>query len=526
VGAVVGEQDESGLGRIPNILCYPLHSSLAVEVHAARDVQIGKTRLLVIRLQTNSNTVKSAQITVRAASAGLRLMTADAFVSIPGINFVKSKEPGMLNLPSLEAGSDITISLPYDLESNLPQVVISLDCQYTTSFGTFRYLSNPSVVVDLALDVSVHDLFKHSMLFSRFQIRASKGIPLLVSSVDLADTDRFAVEAPPCELTPMLVVPQQDGIVLYKIKSKSREQMERQSVKQEQPLQLRVEYQPLDEKVLALMQHALRRALAQSGFVHLTSLVCQVLSQVVRQLQQIHLEEIALVNEFRTPEFDYMGWNDLLNGLEPALRQGLALWLREWHQKNRVFRLASHHSDIPHNQQNVHSLKIDVPLPRLQVLCTAEISLLSRDFVSQGTVITATVSVHHSRRWETSTPTAKDVGSGNDELGFSLEVDAPADMWLLGGDRRMSFVSSERDVKTFDLLLVPLRVGRLLLPEVNVQWGGQGDEVRCETDYRSAGETVMVIADVKSTTIGMSAMLAGSEAVLVGSESRLLQLAA
>lgn len=514
--------DGSFLERLPHILCYPTDKCLVASINASRDIHINKTRLLEIELQTGRNIVQRGQLNLRAASAGLRLITAEAIIADEAVGLTKGKEPGTLDLANLDANSSITISLPYDLESNLSQITISLDFRYTTSAGTFQYLSNPSILVDLALDVNVHDLFRDDVLFSRFQIRASRGIPLLVSSVQLSDTNRYAVEAPPCELTPMLVLPRQDGIMLYKIKPKGQGRIERQSVKIEEPLQLSVKYLLLDESVLAVMQQSLLQALDHSSFGHLKFLLRNALAQLSRSLSHGSLEELALLNEFHLPDYEVMGWSELLDGLQPSVRQELATWLRQWHKQNRVLSLAANKGrDESTSLQRLHTIKIDVPLPRLQILHTASLSLPSKGFVSQGSVLTANVSVYHTRRWETRSSTVPTMSSRGQELDFSLEVDAPPDVWLLGGDRRTSFVSLEAEVKTFELLLVPLKTGRLLLPEVIVRWNGQSEEeVRCETDFRSAGETVVVAADVKSTSVGLNEMVTGTEIMLMASERR------
>ena len=68
---------------------------------------------------------------------------------------------------------------------------------------------------------------------------------------------------------------------------------------------------------------------------------------------------------------------------------------------------------------------------------------------------------------------------------------------------------------------MPLKTGRLLLPEVNVRWEDAGEgEVRCETDFQSAAETVQVVAAMKSATVGVSEMAPGSEAAIAGCQRR------
>ena len=60
---------------------------------------------------------------------------------------------------------------------------------------------------------------------------------------------------------------------------------------------------------------------------------------------------------------------------------------------------------------------------------------------------------------------------------------------------------------TFALLLLPQRTGQLIFPSVEIRVvenkdeDGEGDEVSCETDYRSQAETVEVVTGLESTTV-------------------------
>ena len=87
-------------------------------------------------------------------------------------------------------------------------------------------------------------------------------------------------------------------------------------------------------------------------------------------------------------------------------------------------------------------------------------------------------------------------------------------------------------------MLVPLKVGNVLLPNVEIRarpnpkeedkrksggGGGKGvgedeGELNCETDYWSYGECVIVIPDVRSSTVGIGDM--GSRGVWLESTAR------
>lgn len=126
--------------------------------------------------------------------------------------------------------------------------------------------------------------------------------------------------------------------------------------------------------------------------------------------------------------------------------------------------------------------------------------------VTVGQAIPAELVIRHSRSWNSLDAKSGEVEIGDDdELEFFYEIQHSLEVWLVSGRKRAHFSAKEGQVHKFPILLVPLKAGNLLLPNVEVkqvipiEQGGEG--VSCETDYRSNGESVLVLADVRSTTV-------------------------
>ena len=162
------------------------------------------------------------------------------------------------------------------------------------------------------------------------------------------------------------------------------------------------------------------------------------------------------------------------------------------------------------------TLRIDVPLPRIHILQTVTLSLAEeKAYVAQGTPMLAKISVKHTRRWESKSAfKSASIASPDDSLDFMLEIDAPMDTWLIGGQRRRKFQAGEDEEVAFSIMLMPLRTGRLLMPEVVVRVAGAvAQDLRCETDYRSMGKTIQCIAGAKTTTVTLNQLSRNEEAV-------------
>lgn len=500
--------------RMPRVLIYPKSDALDVKVGVSRDIHIDKKRHLEVECSTGQNQIDRAELHLRSATAGLRLHTADAIVAKGEAQLCKAKVTGVVEFTNAPADAKITIRIPYDSEDGQRKIAISLDVTYYTSKGNFEYLSNPSLPTELALDVNVNDLFKSSALFSRFRVRASKGMPLQILDIDLEGNDRFDVEAPPCEITPMLVFPRQEATIMYKIKPK-HVQRGRQPIDVEKPLTLTLNYVCVHEAVILATEKRFEEAFSQTEFHHLSRLVLRSLSAAMRKLNPEYYTQAALLDEIGTPDYDFVDWKSLLDYLPPGISRGLQAWLSKWHEENNVFpiTLSSASKDSPNHL--LQTITIAVPLPRLHILHTVSLSLptSSTHLFSTGSLIPATVTISHTRQWDTP--------FSSDPLEFTYDIDAPVETWLIGGQRRTKFVAKEDEVLTWTIMLMPLKSGRLLLPSMEVRLIDRTEpNWTCETDYRSSAKTVVVIGDASTTTVGLSDGSGGSDAILMSSERR------
>jgi trafficking protein particle complex subunit 10 len=132
----------------------------------------------------------------------------------------------------------------------------------------------------------------------------------------------------------------------------------------------------------------------------------------------------------------------------------------------------------------------------------------------------AELRLSHTRQWDDPELLKERAGLSNveDPLEFVFEISTHSEDWLVGGQRRALFSTREHELRTFSIILIPLRVGHLLLPQVDVrpkpspgrpmsrgsaepQMSEPETTVTCETDCQSLSESVIVIPDVGSTTV-------------------------
>jgi hypothetical protein len=102
-------------------------------------------------------------------------------------------------------------------------------------------------------------------------------------------------------------------------------------------------------------------------------------------------------------------------------------------------------------------------------------------------------------------------------------------VWLVAGQRRAHFTVKEDEEHTAPIMLIPMRAGNALLPNVEIRArispkseakDDSGEQLNCEIDYLSYGESVMVVPDVRSSTVGIGEIGSSRSTVWLESEGR------
>ena len=176
---------------------------------------------------------------------------------------------------------------------------------------------------------------------------------------------------------------------------------------------------------------------------------------------------------------------------------------------------------------------ITVSIPQTHILHTASLSLTTPSTSSYSTIATAgqplttTLRISHTRRWASpsSLISAANLTDVTEPIDFVYTIDANPDTWLIAGQRRAHFTAREDEQLEWPIMLIPLKPGNALLPSIDIRAkvkpkeDGETEILNCETDCLSYGESVMVVPDVRSSTVGIGDMGLGSPRSVVWLES-------
>ncbi|KAI9849404.1 MAG: hypothetical protein M1838_000147 [Thelocarpon superellum] len=536
------------------IVYHPRPSALDATAALSHHLNLDTPRSIEITISSGWNHVRKGELRLRSASAGLRLRTADAEV-IDGDVVLSNREwPGVIEFTNLAADRTATITVPYGVERDVLDIAVKIEIAYTTDQGDFLYGTNATVAITLPLGVNVQEVFKRKALFSRFTISTATSIPLRVWDSRLDGPNSCRIEAGGSQTQHALVFPQQPVSLLYKIERTRRSSSSHVTEKGERSLALRIDYSCLDDEIRHGMERAFSDALGDSPYEPLRRLLTPVLlARGTGELTPEDMEAIGLCGEIHVRPYNDIGWADVISPLSSSERGGLEAWLRTWHERHSILPLPSAPA-----LGSRRTIIIPVELPQVSVVHTVDIELKpvrgEQSYVAVGQTLAARLRMTHSRDWgEGRARSREDAGA----LEFVYEIHASPDQWLVGGQKKAHFTAKEEDEQVFPLLLVPLRPGHLLLPTVEVHpftrdhrrnsnkdpsqpprashrspsslmgsspgldgsmpdplahpsRGGSSPgkmqlapSIACETDCRTLGQSILVIANLTSTTVNL-----------------------
>ncbi|KAL4978400.1 trafficking protein particle complex subunit 10 [Aspergillus desertorum] len=532
----------------PYILCYPPPEGLQARMEAPHLVDLEAMRTLELELNSGWNDINTGVLRVRPATAGLRLRVAEAEVVEGDIDINANNESGNIEFSQLRSHSVVRFRIPYTVEENPATLSARAEVTYETEQGRFSYSSAHNIVSALPISVNVQDIFKRDVLFSRFTISPATMIPLWLSKCSIPSSDVYQVQSNVGESVAMRVFPKQPASLLYKIQPRKDIVA---SPGSRQSLRLTVDFTCVDDECFDTVEKAFKESISTSEFARYTTLLTPHIVNAFRtQLSTPEMEVIGLVREVELLPYAAVRWEALLSALKEPM-DGLRAWLKQWHDSHPILLLPPQ----PSIQQR--HIIIPVDIPEIQVVHTAELRLTNLPFqaphAAVGQTITAELRLSHTRRW--CSPDQRENADG--PLEFSYDLHANPDLWMVGGRRRGNFTASEGETKTFAIMLLPQKAGHLLLPGLEIRSfvpsllqssssstsaatvAGMGAvaglgtpgigprqsvqvqrrPVGCEVDYRNHGETVLVLPDLRSTTVSLSG--GGQASWLIDSERRI-----
>jgi len=493
------------------VALYHRADALNVKLTASQHIQLDRNNTVDIDLDSGWNDIISAEIRVKAATGGLRILTSDAKCLDEGVDFSRSAESGVFHYGAVPPKTTVKVRFPYTVEHEVLNVAVRIEVSYKTEHGSYRFSKSPSVPVSLVLGVNVQDIFKHNALFSRFSVSTSSQSPIRIFDTELQGCELFDSEFGLPSQEPIIIFPKQPASLLYKIRRRAGIKVD---FKATRTMYLKLSYSVLQDDVEQVLTDSIQQDLRGTALsVYSRLLATTVIPRIQQDMTSHDLERACLLGHITTAPLASVNWTQFFTGLGKD-SQGdniailLATFLAKWQKSNTRLPLPTAkkiETAGSNSLQQTRTILIPVDIPPVTIVHTADIQLLTSSssaisdqatptIICTNQLVPANLHLKWTRAWDTATQPQHQT-----DLEFSYEVTAPGDSWLLGGRKKGHFVipaptlrDASRDaagqqdesgdapeyeglsstIETeadIPLLLIPLREGWLPYPNVEIR---------------------------------------------------------
>ena len=311
-----------------HILVWAEPQHLEVRLLHHKFVHLEQPKSIECEISSGQNEITQGKLLLRAASAGLRLHTADAEVKNKLINIMDTSQSGSIGFSSLTANSTVRIKLPYSLEGDLGEIVVRVEVIYNTKRGEFRYVSHLKLSVSLPVAVNVQDTFIGEILFSRFTIGTASATPLKILRTYIENDSSLIACCQSLGKTELDLFDRQPLSLVVKIQRAAN----RIDGKQ-QKLYLRIEYRSLDQDIYQAVEECFLKSLKATAYWLYSRLLMPALQKALRtSLATQDFESIGLSRETNLGSFEEYSWSPIVAAISPTRREELTNWLRNWYE--------------------------------------------------------------------------------------------------------------------------------------------------------------------------------------------------
>ena len=311
------------------ILVWPSCSGLEVSMVHFESINLEKPNSIKLTISSGRDTILSGKVTLRPASAGLRLHTAEAVALDNDYDIKGNARQGSICIDGISLECSATFRIPYSLENDLRDIGVQAIIEYSTAQGNFTFSSNANIPTLLPLAINVQDIFREDAVVSNFTIGTSTAVPVHISSCVLEGNPDFRTLSPPlsedgCDV--FLNQPLSMVSKIYRIVG-SKDSI----VPVEEKVLLKIRYRCLDKDIIASVEQRFSDALAHTPFQKFSRALKPFLRTAFRAtISAGDLEVFSLCREIAIGSYESWKWDSLIIGFGPEA-EGLSKWLKEWH---------------------------------------------------------------------------------------------------------------------------------------------------------------------------------------------------
>lgn len=316
------------------LLLWAQSRSLEARLSHSKTIHLERSKSILVEISSGWNDIIRGRLSLRAASAGLRLHTAQAELRNGKVLITDKVQTGNISFGQFLSNKTVDILVPYSLESDLRDIMVRAEVAYTTERGDFIYICNSKISTVLPITINVRDTFKESTLFSTFTVGTANSIPVKILRCIVEGNEDFSATSQIVNNVQLDVFVRQPLSLVSRICRTSRGKRGLDvSETLQKKLFLHVEYQCLDQKILAAAENVYSKALEATPLQKLSRLIIPaLLTNLSSRFSTQQLEAAGLLQKIEIETFGKDGWgSSVLTGLPPDLGEEIASWSKIWH---------------------------------------------------------------------------------------------------------------------------------------------------------------------------------------------------
>ena len=457
------------------IQMFPFPELFRVEIMSPKAVSLG-TNALECVVHNGPKDIENLAISIATSTHGLQL----------------SDNSEQFNRDRLGAGKQM--NLTFHCNTGVKIVGIKVTCHYEIDGERYEYHFQDSHDLSLKVSVSVQDIFRTESIYSKFQIGCvNSHNPVRIRKCDYKCTQqKFDVKRLSTidkENLSLMAFGEQPAFVFYKVTPITR------NFDSSDALDFMIQFSDLESECKQIVRAAIQLELKKRGKLKYMFMLTGILSELHFDLIQYSVENtVHVLNAASCSKY----MNEIISRLIPP---------KDRSDISDVLLLILHDGQIigPLDLllDALRELHISVPVPCLNTLHHVEFIVAEKGPYILGEPINTRLVVKSNSKWsgllsnELLASSSPDRRLQRDLKAFELTVINEED-WLISGCKRQNiYIDSGEAINSFDVCLIPLNAGELLLPKVTMK--AINDESGTMDVIQENGlETLSVIAKLEN----------------------------
>ncbi|ODQ78577.1 hypothetical protein BABINDRAFT_9341 [Babjeviella inositovora NRRL Y-12698] len=535
----------------PPVFLYPHPSNLTLDAFVPLVTDLGGAKTLSLRLTNGIQRIAHASIEFWSGTPDLNLLigSKQGMVGRSRLNpdrqiAVLSNSSDLLSVRFSDVlpQDELVIDIPYLLASQTLKLKAKLTYENEQGEVFSHVLKVLDLDIALPVGVTVQDLFKSHKLYARFSVGVvNNSQPLRIGACNLTCDAGYDIATAQTYPGSVLAFMSQPVSVFYKIEPKDSH-----SVTGSDTLRMHIRYRNLHEECLLVLNTRFQAFVADhSEFADYLVVFQSLLKRCVFDLVLFSTTQVVTL----TSTIQELDPECVLNHIRPEARSRavialFSLFLQPF-QVGIIITNAISYNSID------RQLYLPVPIPLVNIIHMVEFQYDVDARYVVGEPIEMRICVDSTRHWRGETKTAErgqiveaeasgrkveppvnnlmdtiiptvpekpkkrvnfkksETESGPRDDLFVLDLQT-SENWLVSGNRRANFQvakdAAKQHSRVFNVVLAPLKVGKLPLPKVTIRYLNDEDEHYNDEEYvmvvdnKNETQAIMIIPELDQIT--------------------------